>query len=44
MWRYGRLANGAMFFVSGFFLITDLHDWLFAPTPSDGDNNNVIGG
>ncbi len=43
--KYGKLANGAMLFVSGFFLITDTHDWLFAPTPDTGnDGNNVVGG
>jgi len=43
--KYGKIVNGAMFFISGFFLVTDLHDWLFAPTPDTGnDGNNVVGG
>ncbi|NJD98660.1 hypothetical protein E3E26_02455 [Thermococcus sp. LS1] len=43
--KYGKVVNGAMVFVSGFFLVTDLHDWLFAPTPNTGnDGNNIVGG
>jgi len=43
--KYGKVVNGAMVFVSGFFLVTDIHDLLFAPTPSTGnDGNNIVGG
>ncbi|NPA47402.1 MAG: hypothetical protein GXO14_02000 [Thermococci archaeon] len=31
-------------FVSWFLTARDFINWLRAPTPSDGDNNNVIGG
>lgn len=31
--------------IVGWFLTArDVYNWITAPTPSDGDNNNVIGG
>ena len=43
--KYGKIASGEVFILNLVFLITDLHDSLFAPTPNTGDDgNNVVGG